>query len=181
MLLTLVLKGVSLKLKVIDNFLTKEQHENIYKELHGESGYFPWYYVDHVNDERDPKDNFQFVHQFYNLAPNSQYFYLIQPIIDKLQMRAIAKIKANLLMKTDTIVKFGNHSDFSWKHKWWTAIYYVNSNNGKTIFKQSKKVIASKANRLVLFDGRLKHCGTSSTDTKRRILINFNFFNDDME
>ena len=96
-------------------------------------------------------------------------------------MRAIARIKANLLMKTDTIVKFGNHSDFSWKHKWWTAIYYVNSNNGKTIFKQSKKVIASKANRLVLFDGRLKHCGTSSTDTKRRILINFNFFNDDME
>ena len=33
MLLTLVLKGVNLKLKVIDNFLIKEQHENIYKEL----------------------------------------------------------------------------------------------------------------------------------------------------
>jgi hypothetical protein len=166
--------------KVIDNFLTKQEHQDIYKELSGETGFFPWFYSDNVNDNNDPKDQFQFCHQFYNMVPNSQYFNLVKPIINKLNMTAVAKIKANLLLKTKTPIVFGYHSDYNWTHKWWTAIYYVNSNNGKTIFTKNKKNVTSKANRLLMFDGRLKHCGTTSTNSKQRIIINFNFFNQNM-
>tara|TARA_R110000803_G_C11795969_1_gene298707 strand:+ start:79 stop:597 length:519 start_codon:yes stop_codon:yes gene_type:complete len=167
-------------IKVIDNFLTKQEHAEIYKELNGETGLFPWFYSDCVNHNNDPKEQFQFCHQFYDMIPNSQYFHLVKPLINKLDMTAIAKIKANLLLKTKIPVVFGYHSDYNWKHKWWTAIYYVNSNNGKTIFKESKKNVVSKENRLVLFDGRLEHCGTTSTNSKKRIVINLNFFNKEM-
>jgi len=182
------LRGIKKKekmidIKVIDNFLTKEQHQKIYRELNGDSFFFPWYYSDWVNDRKDPKVNFQFCHTFYNIIPKleaSHYYYLIEPIILKLRMTAITKIKANLLLKTKKPVAFGYHTDYPWKHKWWTALYYVNSNNGKTLFEKNKKGVVSKENRLLIFDGRLKHTGTTPTDSKKRVLINFNFFSEDM-
>ena len=170
-------------IKVIDNFLTKEEHQKIYKELNGDTGFFPWYYTDWVNDEKDPKENFQFCHQFFHYLPKiqiSQHYYLVEPIIHKLKMTAIMKIKANLLLKTKKQVAFPYHTDFPWKHKWWTAIYYVNSNNGKTLFEKNKKNVTSKENRLMIFDGRLKHTGTTPTDSKKRVVINFNFFSENM-
>jgi len=170
-------------IKVIDNFLTKEEHQEIYKELSGNTGFFPWYYTDWVNDEKDPKENFQFCHQFFHYLPKiqiSQHYYLVEPIIHKLKMTAIMKIKANLLLKTKKHVAFPYHTDFPWKHKWWTAIYYVNSNNGKTLFEKNKKNVTSKENRLLIFDGRLKHTGTTPTDSKTRVAINFNFFSENM-
>ena len=167
-------------IKIIDNFLTKEEHQEIYKELSGDTCLFPWFYNEYVNNINDPKDQFQFCHQFYNMVPTSENFNLVKPLINKLNMTAIAKIKANLLLKTKTPVVFGYHSDYTWEHKWWTAIYYVNSNNGKTIFEKNKKNVVSKANRLIVFDGRLKHCGTTSTNSKQRIVINLNFFDQNM-
>ena len=56
-----------------------------------------------------------------------------------------------------------------------TAIFYVNSNNGYTIFKESKKKVRSVENRLVIFPSELEHCGGSCTDNKQRVVINFNF------
>jgi hypothetical protein len=50
----------------------------------------------------------------------------------------------------------------------------MNTNNGKTIFKNGKQ-INSIENRIVIFDSNLQHTGTSHTDTKRRVLINFNY------
>ena len=37
-----------------------------------------------------------------------------------------------------------------------------------------------KENRLMIFDGRLKHTGTTPTDSKKRVVINFNFFSENM-
>ena len=54
-------------------------------------------------------------------------------------------------------------------------IYYVNSNNGYTLFKASKKKVESVENRLVIFPTNLEHCGVSCTDNKQRIVINFNY------
>ena len=50
----------------------------------------------------------------------------------------------------------------------------------KTIFEKGQE-IESRENRLILFDGRLKHAGTTSTDSKRRILINFNYLNSEIK
>ncbi len=65
------------------------------------------------------------------------------------------------------------------KYKWNTAIFYINTNNGKTLIKENNKIkeISSLENRVVIFDGRLKHAGTTCTDAKNRIVINLNYFN----
>ena len=55
-----------------------------------------------------------------------------------------------------------------------TCIYYLNTNNGYTLFEDGSK-IESVANRLVLFDANIKHAGTSCTDALYRAVINFNF------
>ena len=56
-----------------------------------------------------------------------------------------------------------------------TAILYVNSNNGYTLFEDGTKV-ESVENRIVLFDSNLRHTGTTCTEEKVRIVVNFNFF-----
>jgi len=52
---------------------------------------------------------------------------------------------------------------------------YVNTNNGYTKFEDGTKV-ESVANRLVTFPANMKHKGTSCTDEKIRVVINFNYF-----
>ena len=65
------------------------------------------------------------------------------------------------------------HTDTDLKdHK--TSVFYVNTNNGGTIFQNGKKAI-SKANRLVEFDSHQSHAGVDCTDQKVRVVINFNY------
>ena len=48
-----------------------------------------------------------------------------------------------------------------------------------TTEKQSLKTsfeVDSKENRYVYFNSQLKHTGTNHTDSKRRIVLNFNYF-----
>ena len=59
------------------------------------------------------------------------------------------------------------------KH-WTTSIFYVNTNNGYTVFEDGTKV-ESVANRMLTFPSNLKHCGTSCTDKNIRSVINFNY------
>tara|TARA_R110000850_G_scaffold59682_1_gene137659 strand:+ start:2102 stop:2614 length:513 start_codon:yes stop_codon:yes gene_type:complete len=166
-------------IKIFDNFLNKQDFKKLFDSMNGNS--FPWYYNDYVNDKENNNEHFQFIHNFFNKTVTSNLFTLVEPLTHKLDMTSIVRIKANLLLKTDTPVVHDYHTDFNWKYKWWTAVYYVNSNNGKTIFKKNKESVCSKANRLVLFDGRLLHKGTTATDSKKRICINLNFFNKQLE
>ena len=58
------------------------------------------------------------------------------------------------------------------------AVIYVNTNNGYTEFKDGEEVrkVESVANRMVFFDAELSHRGVSSTDSRYRCVINFNWF-----
>ena len=55
------------------------------------------------------------------------------------------------------------------------AIYYVNSNDGYTEFRDGTKV-ESIANRLAIFPSTMEHTGSTCTNTKFRCVINFNFY-----
>ena len=55
-----------------------------------------------------------------------------------------------------------------------SAIYYVNSNNGYTKFKNGKKIL-SKQNKLIIFDNDQPHTGSTCTDERIRVVINFNY------
>jgi hypothetical protein len=159
-------------MKEIKNFLSEEEFLNLQKNILGD--YFPWYYNPYVINEKI--DNFfQFTHIFYsNYSIQSNYFNIISPLIKKINPKAILRIKANLLTKTDKIIEHGFHvDDLSDGMK--TAIFYCNTNNGYTKFKNNV-IINSEENKLIEFDINNFHTGTSCTDKDIRVVINLNYY-----
>ena len=58
------------------------------------------------------------------------------------------------------------------------GILYINTNNGYTLLETGDK-IESVENRLLLFPCHIMHTGITQTDTKIRVVINFNFMSHD--
>jgi len=166
--------------KIIDNLLLPDELKLIQDTMLGAK--FPWFYnnfvdynPEHTTDHDDYQHNFQFIHRLYgDYSPQSEYMYILDPIVKKLNPAAIVRIKSNLSTISATKVVHNFHIDRNDVHCT-TAIFYVNSNDGVTIFKDGSE-IASVANRLVIFNSQLMHKGTTCTDQKFRCLINFNYF-----
>ena len=167
------------KIKVIDNFLKKDDFKKIQDIFM--SSYIPWYYNDYVisPEHKESPDHYQFIHPFYIKSCVESNFYLdLFPIIDNLDYYLMIKCKANLLIKTKTNIEHGYHidlSDLNEYHKPKTSIFYINTNNGYTKFEDGS-IVESVENRLVTFDTRMKHTGSTCTDENVRIVINFNYF-----
>lgn len=163
-------------LKKYDNFLPIEDINKIKSILLGNQ--FPWY----INKVVSFANDAQFTHVFYdNETINSTAFDVISPILNKLKYKRLIRIKANLLPKTGEIIHHEYHIDFQ---NCTTGIFYINSNNGKTIFKNGmyEKISSinsmwceSIENRFITFDSNLYHKGTTCTDENFRCVINFNY------
>ena len=164
-------------MKIEDNFLDQEKFDELQNFIMGNE--FPWHYNDAIDFQDDGK--FQFVHVFMNNPGfTNSTISQVSPIIEKICPFAIKIIKANLLTKTSNIVKNIFHSDLHHGpakkvKQWTTSIFYVNTNNGYTIFEDGTKV-ESIENRFITFPANVKHTGTSCTDEKTRVVINFNYF-----
>lgn len=168
-------------IKVIDNFLQGEE----LKKLHHLFDDFniPWYfssssiYADKGYYDKDDK-KFMFTHKFvHDEKIISDFYPVIEPMISKLKsiidFNYIYRIKANLYTDQNKHVEHTPHQDLhGLDKKYYTAIYFVNSNNGKTVVKDIK--IPSISNTIVLFDGDINHYGITQTDTQTRIVININ-------
>ena len=159
-----------MELQVIDNFLSSYQFTQLQSIMMGE--YFPWFYKDYVAYEGRKDNRFQFCHQF--LDPDtgngrSVMYYLMEPFE---RLGRMYRIKAN--MRTRTL--FHGRSDYHIDYPdMTTAIFYLNTCNGYTNFRKSGKKIKTVANRMVIFDSNLEHAGSTCTDQKIRVLINFNY------
>mgnify|MGYP000436294927 FL=1 len=165
-------------MKIEDNFLKQEEFDKIQK-LMGEPSPFPWFYADRIVFE-DDVDKFQFIHAFYdNHMPMSPFSNELDSIINIIQPFSIVKIRAKLLTRTPEIVESTFHVDIPLSEEnlkqWTTSIFYINTNNGYTKFEDGT-IVESVANRMLSFPANMKHCGTSCTDERRRIVINFNYF-----
>ena len=163
-------------IEVFDNFLEHELFKKIFDKIINSQ----WSYSDLIIsfDKRicDELDN----HQMYNMIysddePKSDMFHLIRGIMmnDKFNFKSLIKIKANLSFRTTEKIIHGYHVDVPYECK--TAIYYLNTNDGCTMFKDGRE-IGSVENRLVIFNSQLEHTGTTCTDQKIRSVINFNYF-----
>lgn len=160
-------------IKITDNFLNKEQFEFLQNEM--QSPYFAWFFNDNITYENEENliNHFQFTHSFFKDNLHSNRFDLLNPLLEKFNHIALVRIKANLGTRTEKNIEHGFHIDCHNKAVT-TAIYYINNNNGYTLFKDGQKV-ESKANRLVQFNSTKQHSSVSQTDTKARIVINFNY------
>jgi hypothetical protein len=162
-------------IQIIDNFLDEEEHREIEKVLLGNN--FPWFYYNSIisNEVKDDKNNYQLAHIFYNdFTIKSGYYDIVIPLLSKIKPAALIRIKANLNPNRETPTQYSYHVDVDGKFKAKTAVYYVNTNNGQTIFIDGTK-IDSVANRLLIFDKDILHTNTTCTDQKMRCVLNLNY------
>ena len=160
-------------IKIIDNFLDKKDFNNLKKGME-DTNYFPWFYAPSKDKKSDTDLNqFQFTHIFYeNYTINSTKFDLVEAIVKKINPTALIRIKANLTTYSPILKEGYFHTDGLSKNMK-SAIYYLNTNDGYTLFKKDKKKIESVANRMIFFNSTEWHTGTNTTNAKKRIVINF--------
>ena len=144
----------------------------------------------------DALANYQFVHvfldplQIFKVSPHADK---LNVFMEKLGVESIFRIKANLegwkpdpyasnfhidnYTKPDTCVARTADNRYEQRQvkDMTTGIYYLNTCNGYTEFEDGT-IVNSVENRFVSFPGNTLHRGVSQTDTKVRIVINFNYW-----
>ena len=165
-------------MEVKDNFLD-EAHLIQLDELIN-SPHFVWYFME--SQVKGAVDGCWFCHLIYAIdEPKSN---LCRPLTDifknKLEYVSLCKITVNLLPKQKTPSISDFHTDFGHdinildETKITTAIFYLNTNNGVTEFKDGDR-IDSVRNRLIMFPTITPHRAIGPTDVAERIVLNFNF------
>ena len=99
---------------------------------------------------------------------------------DYLKYIALCRISVNLLFRQKTPSISAFHTDFQDDNsildekKITTAIFYLNTNNGATEFKDGDRIDCVR-NRLIIFPTTTPHRAIGQTDVSQRIVFNFNF------
>ena len=172
--------------KMQDNVYPEEEFNRIQHEIMGSE--FPWYLQESgvSSNVKNGGYGFQFTHQLCDVDGNvSFYNNLFRNLYMRLGIKRLLRSKLNLLYKTDKIHEFQPfHIDLSENNPpWTTSIFYINTNNGYTLFKDGTK-IESVANRIVEFDGHTAHTGSTHTigtpcheydEGRFRVVLNINF------
>ena len=173
-------------IEIIDNFLPEEIFSEIKNYLYSRKT--PWFFNDRITQSDDSLNDYQFVHQVYGASGvyDDIFFKKLKPCLDKLNSDHVLRIKANLGTRTEEISRRSFHVDISHQmlngmdkktfvEKYRTSVYYINTNDGGTVFEESGERVNSVANRMITFDPTLKHAGTTCTNEKSRVVINFNY------
>ena len=170
--------------KVIDNFLDEEYFDELVTFFidpkHEGASPIPWYFRRELNPNHNVAgDNlFYMIHVFYgdNVPVSSGYNNLI-PLLDKLGIACLLRIKANLYPNTHKLHEHPVHVDTKFSHS--GAILSLNTCDGYTKLKDDTK-IDSIANRLLLFDSSEEHRSTTTTNVPARINININYIQEQL-
>lgn len=139
---------------------------NIVKPTHYEG-------LNNPNSSSQNVKHFYMVHMVYLVNVLSPLYDKLISILNKLDVKALMRIKCNLYPNSETIYEHETHADFPFSHK--TAILSVNTCDGYTKLNDGTK-IGSVANRVLLFDSSIPHQSTTTSDTTARFNINFNYF-----
>ena len=176
-------------ISVYDNYLDPRDFKKIQSVMMDDPD-FPWNWCEHTvrnqfqNDGTLLENNYQYVHIFMNkitLFENrlSKYITILQPLIELIGAVAWIRIKANANPRTEKIVISGFHQDVTERRllecEPTTAIFYLNTNDGYTIFEEDGTKVNSVANRICFFPHWMYHSCTTCTNANRRIALNLNF------
>lgn len=169
-------------MEVITNFLGKDDAAALRAVFLGSDlNWFFHRHISHIEErEEDNLRQFQFTHMLYDINKGSVSPFsadIMALFKERLKCYAMMRVKANLIPHTPEIEKHDFHTDFvgSILDNMYTGVYYVNTCDGYTEFEDGNTV-QSIANKMVIFPAHVKHRGTSCTDDKSRVVINFNWF-----
>jgi hypothetical protein len=166
-------------IKIIDNFLDYNIFNDLKKVIISDN--FPWFVQQKITgEENESKNNSNYFlcHKIYgNNVPNSDLYNMIKTLlIDKISetedIKSLLRIKINHYPNNSILCEHELHKDFSFKHT--AMLFSINTCDGYTYFENGEK-IESKENRLLIFDGSVKHGSTNCTNSKYRININANW------
>tara|TARA_R100000808_G_C2078851_1_gene103470 strand:- start:191 stop:679 length:489 start_codon:yes stop_codon:yes gene_type:complete len=132
----------------------------------------PFFYMHSIGSPQDTED-FCFMHRLYenNQQHSTSVNATLMPLLGRLTFNYLLRAKINFYTKKSKFIKTAFHVDSEEPHQ--VALYSLNTNNGYTLFEDGTK-ISSVENQIIMFDGALKHCSASPTDTNIRINININ-------
>ena len=171
--------------QIRDNVLTGEELKNLQDAMLLDSAQnnrtIPWgisnMYESGKNRMCEEKEAFFWTHTFHDRQRvESKYFDILFPLLDKINPKALVRIRANCNTITDRIIEHGYHTDIPPESNCNTSIFYVNTNNGYTLFEEDGFKVHSVANRLCTFPCSVRHSSTTATDVIQRVVINFNYF-----
>ena len=168
------------KVTIIDKFLPYEELIKIRDVLYWRED-FAYHIHRSVAYSDDVKANWNWygTHMFYqDMAPSSPFWDVLRDTFsermhEKFNMQCFFRVKGNFYPWTETLKQHPWHTDYTFPHK--AALFSINTCDGYTEFEDGTKV-ESVENRMMLFNPRVKHRSTTTTDSKGRYNINFNYF-----
>ena len=166
-----------MKYEIIDNFLDEKHFTELEKDIVNPFYEMPWFMNDGVSGDftKENKNSkiFYMTHTFYNdNMPTSNRLNKLNPLLKKLNVLCLIRIKANLFPNTEKLHEHPMHIDYNFYNT--GAVLSLNTCDGYTKLEDGTK-INSVANRLLLFDASTPHCSTTTTNVPARININMNF------
>ena len=160
---------------VIDNFLDEDIFDSLVNLITDKekAGNDIMYWFFQAGFRGTVETNGYFYHLFYNdQVPHTPLFNELLPLIQKLKLKSLIRVKANLYPHTDKLYEHPMHKDYFFSN--YSAILSLNTCDGYTKLEDGTK-IDSVANRMLFFDGSTQHSGTTTTNEQARINININY------
>lgn len=159
--------------EIVDNFLPDDIFEGIINKIFdGEN--FTWSLSLNVSDKQS-NDGIYFANTL--LLPEEFHITndieIVKPLLDRIGYKSLTRVRVNLYPSTSKVTRHGNHVDYDFSHN--GVIFYLNTNNGKTIINDQIEV-DSIANRALFFDPGVTHCSTTCSDAPYRSTIVINYF-----
>lgn len=160
-------------MKIVDNVLNQSDFEDI---ANFATHRCDWYFAGAVGTAEDINFPYSYlVHTFYEFNLNFTHHFsgaynLVFPLLSFLQPKSLLRVRANMYVNQINWVQHGFHEDHHDKEVK-SAILYLNTNNGKTVFESGEKV-DSIENRVVIFNATERHASTTCTDAWRRLVVN---------
>ena len=159
-------------MKTIKNFIEdNKKFQEIQNLLTGPD--FPWFFQNSVAGPQDT-NGFYFTHNLFINNKSTEFFNVIAtPILGRFKFDHLIRVRANCFVNIGKVDKHQFHVD-GFEQKLKVALFSVNSCNGFTEFEDGNKCL-SEENKIVFFDGNVKHRSCTQTDQKIRVNININF------
>mgnify|MGYP003123061060 FL=1 len=159
-------------MEIKKDFLDKEYLKELKKPIY--EGTMGFYFNDTVAGVGDKKiKDCYFTHVLYTAnKPNSDLFQLYVPLLEKLKVKSLIRMKINVYPRTEKLYHHASHADFPYKHT--GCVFSLNTCDGGT--QIGDKFIPSIENQILIFDGSIEHNSTTCTNTQARFNVNINYF-----